>query len=125
MFVSEPTPRKSLATCRPESLYIVCRQVQPVYLVFKNCKCLSLCLLAVLGLFPAFVTSQDSASSSETQSFALATPRNTGIKGAPSFQRVWGPMLKNYADQRSCFGKWRVRGFSPNPSKLCIMTLAC
>jgi hypothetical protein len=104
---------------------------QPAYLISRNCKWFSLSLLAVLGLFPAFVTPQDSASSSEaivkpyvdpdaysiyaillesekhtffviqseTESFPSATPRNIGIKGDRSFQKIWGPVLKDYADQ--------------------------
>ena len=36
---------------------------------------------------------------SETESFAPATPANVGIKGDRSFQKVWGAVLKDYADQ--------------------------
>jgi hypothetical protein len=36
---------------------------------------------------------------SETESFASATTENIGIEGDRSFQKVWGPVLKSYADQ--------------------------
>jgi hypothetical protein len=36
---------------------------------------------------------------SDTESFASATIKNIGIEGDRSFQKVWGSVLKDYADQ--------------------------